>query len=310
MDIEKYEVIPLRDSADAFMELFNGRTDVHGSEEGGCVREPVTRNLVHAHFQGRTPIGIYPMVNTGNDWMVGWGCSDIDINDYRLAEDLRDAFAAANVYAHIEQSRSKGYHVWVFAETWVPARHMRRMFLACHQVADIPAREVNPKQETLAENQFGNYVRLPYANYMNDPTSCHRKILIDKNTPMQMHDFIRVANAHLTDRATIERLAGFYKAPVATIKFNADYEECTHLGEAMKLLSPLGKVIWRDGPLAGRDRSSTLAKLGHECVRSGLNPSQTRVVVDDADRRWGKYHERANGSLEIDKLVERVFRTT
>ena len=78
----------------------------------------------------------------------------------------------------------------------------------------------------------------------------------------------------------------------------------------MLFRSPLGRVIWRDGPLAGRDRSSTLAKLGHECVRSGLNPSQTRVVVDDADRRWGKYYGRANGALEIDKLVERVFRTT
>jgi hypothetical protein len=74
----------------------------------------------------------------------------------------------------------------------------------------------------------------------------------------------------------------------------------------MESLSPLGKVIWRDGPLAGKDRSTTLAKLGHECVRSGLNPSQTKTIVRTADNRWGKYHLRPNGELEIDKLVVRV----
>jgi hypothetical protein len=74
----------------------------------------------------------------------------------------------------------------------------------------------------------------------------------------------------------------------------------------MRLLKPLAKVIWRDGPLPGNDRSSTLARLGFECAETGLNPSQTKIVLQTADKRWGKYHLRANGEMEIDKLVIRV----
>ena len=79
------------------------------------------------------------------------------------------------------------------------------------------------------------------------------------------------------------------------------------LADALKALSPLGKVIWRDGPLPERDRSSTLTKLAYECVKSGMSPSESKVLVADADRRWGKYHLRTNGDLEIDKLIIRVF---
>jgi len=104
----------------------------------------------------------------------------------------------------------------------------------------------------------------------------------------------------------LERIASYYQPPAATEQPTGDYEYDATLDEAMSVLSPLGKVIWRDGPLQGKDRSTTLAKLGHECVRSGLNPSQTRTVIRTADQRWGKYHMRPNGELEIDKLVVRV----
>lgn len=293
-----------------FMWLFRGRDDAYGSEEGGCVRHPVTADLYEQHLAGTTPIGVYPMVPFRGDWWCVWGCSDIDIEDYGMAESLRDSLAAAGVYSHIERSRSKGYHVWVFSAGPVLAKDMRRMFLAAHQVADIPPREVNPKQETLGPSQFGNYVRLPYAGCNSNTATDKRRMLIDHDTPMTLQDFLEVAEQNLTPQDTIKRLAGFYKPPVATVQFTDNYVPCEGIKDALHGLSPLGKVIWRDGPLPGRDRSSTLAKLGHECVRSGLNPSETKVVIVDADKRWGKYHARTNGELEIDKLVQRVYLTT
>lgn len=299
----------MTDVIDRFMRLFRGRADAYGSEQGGCVKSPVTRELYERHLSGDEPIGIYPMVPARGDWWCVWGCSDIDIEDYAMAVQLRDALAAAGVYAHIERSRSKGYHVWVFAQKPVLAKDMRRMFLAAHTVADIPPREVNPKQETLTGAQFGNYVRLPYAGGY-DPLDTHRKVLINFETAMRLSDFVDRAESYLTDPDLIVRLAGFYKPPVASGAIHGDYVPCESIDDAKRHLSPLGKVIWRDGPLPGRDRSSTLAKLGHECVRSGLNPSETRIIIMDADRRWGKYHMRTNGEMEIDKLVSRVYLTT
>ena len=190
---------------------------------------------------------------------------------------------------------------------------MRNMFLVAHQVADVPATEVNPKQTTLKHGQYGNYVRLPYARiaelYTDKQRIIHRERINDWGsplTPMLLLDFIRNAMDNRTDPELIKRIADMYVAPSTAVTVVPSYEYDATLSEAMESLSPLGKVIWRDGPLAGKDRSTTLAKLGHECVRSGLNPSQTKTIVRTADSRWGKYHLRPNGELEIDKLVVRV----
>lgn len=290
-----------------FIKLFRGRGDVYGSEEGSCIKEPLTTDVFTSHLDGTTPIGVYPMVPIKGDWYTVWGCTDIDTGDLQAAKDLRDAFAVAGVHAFIEKSRSKGYHVWVFAAEPVLARDMRRMFLACHQVVDYPAREVNPKQETLASTkQYGNYVRLPYPN-CSDLSIPNRRVITDTEEPYSFNEFLNMAEQSLVSPDTIKRLASFYKEPPKSTLINTDHTQCESLPDAMRKLSPLGKVIWRDGPLEGGDRSRALAKLAHECVRAGLNPSETKVVLVDADLRWGKYHNRTNGELEIDKLVARVY---
>jgi len=289
-----------------FASLFRGRTDAYGSEEGGCVKQSVTVELFANHLNGGAPIGIYPLYQSRNEWMCVWGCSDIDVDDINAAVSIKDALAAAGVYAFVERSRSKGYHVWVFAESPVTASAMRRMLLCAHQVAEYPAREVNPKQESLTTGQFGNYVRLPYWN-ANDDTAIHRRVLRDDLTVMPLAEFVGRAYATKTPSATIERLAGYWKPPTPTPRIPIDLTISESLADALRGLSPLGKVIWRDGPLPERDRSSTLTKLAYECSKSGMSPSECKVVLMDADRRWGKYHLRRNGELEIDKLVVRVY---
>lgn len=294
------------DNTQRFIRLFRGRGDVYGSEEGSCIKAPLTLEVFNSHLYGGSPIGVYPMVPAHGEWYTAWGCTDIDTGDLQAAINLRDAFASVNVHAFIEKSRSKGYHVWVFASEPVLARDMRRMFLACHQVVDYPAREVNPKQESLASTkQYGNYVRLPYPNCL-DLSVPNRRIITDAEEPYSFTDFLNIAEQSLVSPAEIIKLAGYYIEPKRTV-INISDTPCESIADAMFKLSPLGKVIWRDGPLEGGDRSRTLAKLSHECVRSGLTPSETRVIIVDADLRWGKYHNRTNGELEIDKLVQRAF---
>lgn len=291
---------------DAFITLFRGRGDAYGHEEGRCVKERLTPEVFNAHLQGTEPIGVYPVVPTRNEFMCVWGCSDIDIEDISLATNLRDALESAGVTCWIERSRSKGYHVWVFSQRPVLAKEMRRMFLAAHQVANIPPREVNPKQETLSGANYGNYVRLPYVGALVHDTP-ERRVMLDRNLqPIKFGDFLRDAIATRVDPELIIKLSGYYKEPIVQHQV-LNLDTPTSVKSALVELSPLGKVIWRDGPLPNKDRSNTLAHLAHECVRSGLTPSETRVIVADADKRWGKYHLRPNGDLEIDKLVVRVY---
>ena len=295
---------------DNFIALFRGRGDVYGMDSGGCAKLPLNRGTFERHLTGSERIGVYPIVPVNSKThLVVWGCSDFDLGvekSIHQARQLHDALKAGGVTSWIEQSRSKGYHVWVFATEPVPAETMRNMLLAAHQVAEVPATEVNPKQTSLAPNQYGNYVRLPYPNYTDETTRSQRVLNPNSQSVLHICDFISMAIATRNTPDDIARLAAHYKPIITKPALPAHTEYDATLDEAMRVLSPLGKVIWRDGPLPNKDRSSTLAKLGYECVKTGLNPSQTKIIIKTADKRWGKYHLRTNGDIEIDKLVIRV----
>lgn len=300
----------LNDYLEQYITLFRGRADVYGHDAGRCVKDKLTPERFMAHLDGTEPIGVYPIVPMNNDHYVVWGCSDFDTTDaLDNAVALHDALQEAGIQSWIERSRSKGFHVWVFASEPVTTKVMRNALLVAHQVADVPATEVNPKQYDLRHGQYGNYVRIPYPNAMAN-TVHQRIVLRDKLpheiVPMDFSSFVTQAFAGRNQAYLLERISSLYAEPIRPAAPVAAVEYDATLDEAMSYLSPLGKVIWRDGPLAGKDRSSTLTKLGHECVRSGLNPSQTKVVVRTADQRWGKYHLRPNGEHEIDKLIIRV----
>ena len=178
-----------------FADLFEGRRDAYGTENGGCARQPdgwpIWKSTLANHLSGDSdPIGVYPMVPSplfvdGNDvvhhmWELKWGCVDFDIRtptkpagdyaDTRSAHEaairLQQTTRALGLYGYVEQSRSGGYHLWVFAEEWVSAEQMRHALMAACKAANVSAREVNPKNTGYDDpSTLGNYVRLPYPGH-------------------------------------------------------------------------------------------------------------------------------------------------
>lgn len=293
---------------DDFVRLFRGRGDCYGSEQGGCVRQPLDEETFRRHLDGTEPIGVYPAVPHATPFCV-WGCSDIDVEDLGSARLLQRTLAQVGVVAHVERSRSKGYHVWVFAREIVSAETMRRALLVVHQVADYPAREVNPKQSDVSAHKVGNYVRLPYPGAFRDQPT--RRVMLDyDDNPIPLAKFLNQATSNLVEPSLLEKIASYYKEP-AKPKPSYDFHmmDDVELDEALRTTSQLARVIWKQGPLQGQDRSTALMRLAHVCFRSGVTPSMTKVIVTDADRRWGKYHLRGEaGILEIQKIVERAYR--
>ncbi len=288
------------DITDDFIRLFRGRGDCYGSWDGGCVREPLTPEVFHRHLHGSTFIGVYPAFNYKNETLCIWGCTDIDYDNPDEAWLLHDAFEAAGVKSWVEKTR-RGYHIWVFATDLVLARNMRRMFLAAHQVADLPAKEVNPKQEQLHGTQIGNYVRLPYPNHGKP----ERVFVNREGAIIPIEGLVSSALQSRTSPEVIERLAGFYKPPVVNYTIGAPSHDMT---EAARMLTPLGRAIFRDGPIEGRDRSTTLTHLAHECRKASLHPKDAMSLLEDADLRWGKYLARGEaGRLELEKLLVRAY---
>jgi hypothetical protein len=289
---------------DSFLTLFRGRGDVYGAWEGGCVRKPLNSDSFLKHLQGDELIGVYPLMPWRGSWYTVWGCSDIDVDDLDAARNLQLSFTAKGITSFVEKTR-KGYHVWVFADSLVPAATMRRAFLSAHQAINYPAKEVNPKQESAGAG-YGNYVRLPYPNaYAGQPLE--RTILDDNDQPMPLVDFLPLALESRVDESTLDILASMWKPPTHTHIMSMETNEDVRL--ILRRVGPIPYVIWRDGPMEGSDRSSALFRLACKMRDAGITPAEALAVIRSADSRWGKFYLRADGEAEMLKLVERCYET-
>ena len=295
------------DALEVYIELFRGRGDAYGSWDGGCVRSPLDREVFAQHLGGTQLIGVYPHVYIRDGWMCVWGCTDIDVEDLDSAWNIKTALASKNVPAWIERTR-RGYHVWVFTAHGEIAttRTMRRALLAAHQAVNYVAKEVNPKQEDPGKG-YGNYVRLPYPNAFNEEIPENRYMLDDNDKPMSLKQFLEAVTQD-GGRATVANLevvADMYKEPERqTIVIDAATDDIAHL---LPRLNRAAFMYWQDGPIQGRDRSNTLVRLAHLTEQCGLNASESFAILRNADLRWGKFHTREDGEIQIMKIVSHVY---
>jgi hypothetical protein len=157
-----------------FSSLFAGRRDAYflSKEKGGsAVWEPVSLQLFRRHLMGEVEIGTYPVLDNS---LCKWGCIDVDNENesdaWEQATDLWAVWRYWDVPSWIERSRSKGYHVWVFPDEWLPSSVMRNAGLYINSIAGEPSKEVNPKNDSPWRLRTGlvNTVRTPYSGSANE----------------------------------------------------------------------------------------------------------------------------------------------
>lgn len=152
-------------TAKRFSHLFAGRLDAHfiSKEKNGFAKYTrVTTRTFYRHLQGITEIGTYPVTDYG---FAKWGCIDIDEDEKAKADDVSAAWDYYGVPNWIERSRSKGYHVWIFGDIYMPAWIIRNAGLWINYVSGVEAPEVNPKNAApwRVANGLVNTVRTPYS---------------------------------------------------------------------------------------------------------------------------------------------------
>lgn len=301
-------------AASKFMRLFEGNKDFYGTEEGGCVGAPAPwAQVALGHLTGSTaPIGVYPFVNQTD---VSWGCVDFDEGEEESrihARNLRNVLSNFDIEGWIERSRSKGYHVWVFPESWVPAYVLREALLGACQLVDAPTKEINPKQPELPEGKIGNYVRLPYPS-MLDPYGKYanpvRRVVIDPDTGhnMSCRQFVDRAYASRFNFKQLQTAHHMlWRPPPKPPRLEGPlYSELE--GDATDRLSPLAYTIFQQGPRDVDDRSTRLWKLACLIQEGGQHTFDEAVqLMRDADERWGKFSERGQPEY-ITSLVEKVW---
>ena len=272
----------------------------------------MSSSLIAGHLDGSQGIGIYPIRerSTVDDLLVvQWGCCDIDTGDWNEAYRLGYALEKMGLEPWVERSRSKGWHIWVFADDWVEAWVMRRALKVAYGAIDLRAKEANPKSESLRPDQLGNYVRLPYKGGLNTlvDRQCMMKNIsrTSDGVPMSLDEFMDSPVGVPTERLK-EWAAKFYEPPRkhhVSVETLLSDEGLALLAARMKRQT---RNVWENGPQKA-DRSATLQALGHAFANQGFTIQECFQLVHAADRMWGKYHERANGDDYIVDIVERCY---
>ena len=197
-----------------FLQLFQGRETVFAKQWVGDLgyspvrpERPINADDIFSHIQGTETYGIYPIRKDNTVKLV---CFDVDLPK-NFAEIEEDALVtdksnllpqvknicttAINVFSAcsfnskgilIEDTGGRGYHIWFFFESPIPAVSARKFAYSILKKAKIQC-EVFPKQNEVAEGQYGNLIKLPlglhkkYKQYSSFIDIAEKKILSIEN---------------------------------------------------------------------------------------------------------------------------------
>ena len=336
-------------AANSFGNVFQGFPHAYGTDSGGCRWAPVSTELLERHLEGSEMIGIYPMVydplkrrsgpagfieSEGDPrpiypdmerdlWMCTWGAIDIDEGDVDsevIAKNAVKLFSALGITAWLERSRSKGYHVWVFAEEWIPVTLMRKALQAVMQLAGGDYDAVYPKSDWL-DGPPGNYIRLPYGG--NRPYGRQIMLKFDLWNPesgetYDIWDFIIEAEAERTPLEDLQRAAELYQDPEPDIPPPRDYSKEPLMRIDGSRLRGLALMMYRNGPVeyyrqhgAGKGRHGFLNRFARAMFESGFERGDVMSWTNDLDSQLGRWYEegpkfmgRRDGDRQMERLVD------
>ena len=333
-------------AAGAFKNVFQGFPYAYGTDVGGCRWISVSTELIENHLSGSEMIGIYPMVydphkqeggpagfiQSSSDlkarpiypdmkrelWMCTWGAIDIDEGDVDseiIAKNAVTLFAALGITAWLERSRSKGYHVWIFAEEWIPVALMRKALQAVMQLAGGDYDAVYPKSDSL-DGPPGNYIRLPYGG----ERPYGRQVMVNPETgeTYDIWDFIIEAEAERTPLEELERAAELYQDHEPDIPPPRDYSKEPLMRIDGSRLRGLALMMYRNGPVdyymqlgAGRGRHGFLNRFARAMFEAGFDRGDVVSWTNDLDSRLGQWYEdgpkfmgRRDGDRQMERLVD------
>lgn len=309
--------------AQKMFNIFKGNVSSYGQDvpkgddpaAGGMrVDRTLTFDLIADHLNGKVGIGIYPTWHTPDGTlMASWGCCDIDTGDWSEAFMLATALKSMGMVPHIERSRSKGWHIWVFPENPVEAWQMRRALKVAYAAIELPAKEANPKSEQLKPGQVGNYVRLPYKGAFKSTSLPQvRQTFMagwnakDDGVPVPASDWLyEWDNSFTTPNIVITDWADRWVETPRKVIVDLDKLDEPELKSTLSRLPGNLKLFVQNGPAS--DRSAGLVALAYQLRSHGYTAKEIYSIIAVADMLWGnKYGDRPDGEKWLIDIVERV----
>jgi hypothetical protein len=243
------------------------------------------------HLRGDWTLGVYQLDKQST---VKWLCLDVDATTDYEAEKLQQTTRMlvrkiitifGKGHALVEESGSKGYHVWLFFDGNLPAFDAYRLGHLITSELELPGGvriEVYPKQTTLAD--FGNLVKLPLGIHQKTKQRC--LFLNGAFKPMQDQWKVLREVAPLPIRAVQARVADI-PATIVRIKDSTTSDGIPCLNRLM-----------REGAVEGT-RDAMMFSLAAMCRSRGMPPDIALVVAEAVN-------EKSHPPLESEVVAQKV----
>lgn len=235
---------------------------------------PLTEKLLDLHLQGKITLGLYPV--RPDDQTLRWLCFDIDGKEVDAAVGQQYTIHLAKLITKIagkgtflvEQSGSKGYHIWIFFGESVPAQKAYTLVKWIISHKEPPKGitvETFPKQPNIV--RYGNLVKLPLGIHRKTNTRC---LFVDGTfTPFEdQHGALE--SVKLWREKTLDYLLDRYDISLAPIRSTVDTES--------KGSFPCMKRVMEEGLEEGR-RDIGLHHLSLYLKDKGLPMWATEAVM-------------------------------
>ena len=202
------------------------------------VKEPLTLELIEKHLNTQDYLGVYQLDGS----KVKWGCWDFDLNtkeDYENAIKLHKGLTDRGFHPLLEKSGGGDYkvHLWIFSEESIPAKQMKDFMERCCEMSKVSPHEIFPKQTELAEDEYGNLLKLPLGEHLE--TKRKSIFVVNSKELILPDDVIDTLDYHVKNKDQIPILTEQKKIESIEIK-DTPYEFDKFFNEILKREIPSG----------------------------------------------------------------------
>lgn len=196
--------------------------------------EPLTDEVLKAHFRGETSIGLFPILKDDSCVLLA---IDFDKGNWKEAVGvLRRVSETYHIVPHIEISRSgNGAHVWFFFDSPISCREVRifgrkLLELAMQESPNLSFDSFDrmfPNQDRLPKGGFGNLIALPLQGQSFQEG---KRVFVDEHYIPYADQWLYLKEIK---RVTYQQLQGIHKLSVA-VDFEQEVFE-VRLGRVLRV---------------------------------------------------------------------------
>lgn len=154
----------MNDIMQRFAKLFRGLDRAYGkymNSRAQTVRTKAPITAYENHLVGKMGLGRVPINETNECY---FGAIDIDIDDIDH-DALYHRIDQLGLPLIVCRSKSGGAHLYTFSDPPIPAVTMRKYLSKWASTLGYGKSEIFPKQDTLAPDDIGNWINLPYFDH-------------------------------------------------------------------------------------------------------------------------------------------------